>query len=254
MATIDPIRTKYFDLIEKVDYVANQLFYLGAALSFAVLLIDKNQCHGIYNLILIIFAITTVALFLIGLLTRLYLIPRAQDKRRQDFFSSACNVDLIHQRTEGYYNNDLEDPIKRIAAQILENSHFSKEIALRMLIRERIKIGVYAILWLVILLNRQTEMGVVLAASQAIFSEQLLAKWIRLEWFKIRCESIFEEVYKLFQSKPLIKKFNVMALESMARYETTKANAAITLSSKIFDQYNERLSNEWNSIKSTLKI
>jgi hypothetical protein len=184
----------------------------------------------------------------------LYLTPRAEDKRRQDFFSSACNVNLIHQQTDGYYNNDFKDPIKRMAAQVLENSLFSKEIALRMARRERIKVVVYALIWLVLLLNRRTDLGWIVAASQAIYSEQILSKLFRLEWLRIRFEKTFDDVFRLFQTKPSVAQFNAHALNALSMYETAKANAGITLSSTIFDDLNPTLSTEWDKVKACLKI
>ncbi len=119
---------------------------------------------------------------------------------------------------------------------------------------ERIKIAVYAIMWLIILQNRRTDIGWVVAASQAIFSEQILAKWLRLEWLRTRFEKTFEDVYKLFQTRPVIPVFTAQALDAFALYETAKANAAIVMSSKHFDKLNESLSVEWNAIKMRLNL
>ena len=209
---------------------------------------------NLYDALLIAFGVSVLALFVIGLTSRLYLTPRAEDKRRQDFFSSACGIDLIHQKTDGYYNNDFKDPIKRMAAQVLENSFFSKAIALRMAKWERTKIVVYAVLWLICLLYRRTDLGIVVAASQAVFSEQVLARWIRLEWLRMRFEKTFDDVYKLLQAQPSVGKFNAMTLDALSMYETAKSNAAITLSSRIFEELNRSLSAEWDSIKAALKI
>jgi len=223
-------------------------------LSIVSLLVEK-QAHPIaYDWVLIFFAVAVVTLFAIGLVSRLYLTPRAEDKRRQDFFSSACGVSLTHEKTDGYYNNDFTEPIKRMAAQVLENSHFSKAIALRMSRFERPKVAVYTLLWLVCLLHRQTDLGIVVAASQAVFSEQVVSKWLRLEWLRMRFEKTYDDVYRLFQSRLEAPKFNAMTLESLGMYETAKANSAITLSSRLFRQLNADLSVEWERIKAELKI
>lgn len=254
MSRSDPIRTRYYDAVELADKVSDKLFYANAVLSVASLLVEK-QAHPIaYDWILIFFALAVAALFAIGLVSRLYLTPRAEDKRRQDFFTSACGVSLTHEKTDGYYNNDFTEPIKRLAAQVLENSHFSKAVALRMARTERIKVIVYTVIWLTCVLNRQTDLGIVVAASQAVFSEQVVSKWLRLEWLRIRFEKTYDDVYRLFQSKPTAPNFNAMTLESLGVYETTKANAAITLSSKTFHQLNAELSAEWDQIKAGLKI
>lgn len=230
------------------------LFFINALLSFCTLLIDQEAQSQMYGVVLLLFGISVVAMFALGLILRLHLIPRAEDKRRQDFFSSACNVSLIHQQTDGYYNNDFKDPIKRIAAQVLENSLFSKEIALRMARRERVKVAMYALIWLVLLHNRRTDLGWIVVASQALFSEQIVSKWLRLEWLRVRFEKAFDDVYTLFQTRPSVAQFNAHALDALSMYETAKANAAVTLSSKIFDNLNAALSAEWEKVKTTLRM
>ncbi len=254
MSRSDPIRTNYFDAIQKAEKVTDWLFYLNALLSFCTLLVEQKTNRDAYDAILILFSISVVAMFAINMMLRLYLTPRAEDKRRQDFFSSACNVNLTHQQTDGYYNNDFKDPIKRMAAQVLENSFFSKEIVLRMARCERVKLAVYALIWLLLLLNRRSDLGWLVAASQAIFSEQILSKLFRLEWLRIRIEKTFDDVFRLFQTKPSVAQFNAHALEAFSMYETAKASAGITLSSRIFDDLNSTLSMEWDKVKATLKI
>jgi len=254
MSRSDPIRTNYFDAVQKAEKVTDWLFYLNALLSFCTLLVEQKTHPNVYDVVLLLFSISVVAMFALGMMLRLYLTPRAEDKRRQDFFSSACNVNLIHQQTDGYYNNDFKDPIKRMAAQVLENSLFSKEIALRMARRERVKVAVYALIWFVLLYNRRTDLGWIVAASQAIFSEQILSKLFRLEWLRIRFEKTFDDVFRLFQTKPSVAQFNAHALDALSMYETAKANAGITLSSTIFDDLNPTLSTEWDKVKATLKI
>lgn len=254
MSRSDPIRTNYFDAVQQADSVSNWLFYVNAVLSFCTLLVDQKSQPDAYNLLLLLFSISVIVMFALGLILRLYLTPRAEDKRRQDFFSSACNVSLIHQQTDGYYNNDFRTPIKRIAAQVLENSLFSKEIALRMARLERRKVAIYALIWMVLLLNHRTDLGWIVAASQAIFSEQILSKLLRLEWLRIRFEKTFDDVFRLFQTKPPVAQFNAHALDALSMYETAKANAAITLSSEIFDDLNPTLSVEWEKVKAALKI
>lgn len=254
MSRSDPIRARYYDAVELADKSSDWLFYVGATLSIVALLVEKQAHPIVYDWVLIFFAVAVVALFAIGLVSRLYLTPRAEDKRRQDFFSSACGVSLTHEKTDGYYNNDFAEPIKRMAAQVLENSHFSKAIALRMAKFERAKVAAYALIWLVCLLNRQTDLAIVVAASQAVFSEQVVSRWLRLEWLRMRFEKTYDDVYRLFHSRPAAPKFNAMALDSLGMYETAKANGAITLSSRVFHQLNAELSIEWERIKAELKI
>lgn len=254
MSKSDPIRTNYYNAVERADKASDVLFYLSAVLSIVSLFVEKATNPIAYDVVLTGFALSVVALFVIGLVSRLYWTPRAEDKRRQDFFSSACGVSLSHQRTDGYYNNDSTKPIERMAAQVLENSHFSKAIALRMARTERVKVVVYSGVWLICVLYRHADLGLVVAASQAVFSEQILSKWLRLEWLRIRFEKTYDDVHRMFQSKPATQGFKAMTLESLGMYETAKATAAITLSSKLFLKLNDELSAEWEQIKAALSI
>lgn len=254
MSRSDPIRTNYFVSVQAAEAVSDGLFYLNGALSIATLLVDQKKVPEIYDLILLSFCLCVVAMFTLGLFLKVYLTPRAEDKRRQDFFSSACAVNLTHQQTDGYYNNDFKEPIKRMAAQVLENSLFSKTIALKMARRERVKIIGYALIWSVLLHYRKTELGLIVVASQVLFSEQILSKWVRIEWLRIRCDRTFDDVYKLFLNQPSGAQFKAHALDAVTMYETSKASAGITLSSKIFDRLNDEISAEWDRVKVTLKI
>jgi hypothetical protein len=250
----DPIRKRYYDSLELANKVSDVLFYCGAALSLVMPFLDKASHPILYSWGLILFGAVAVALFGLGLVVRLYLTPRAEDERRKDFLTSACGIDLAQETTVGYYNNDLSKPTERIAAQILENAYFTKSGALCLSRVERTKILLYFAAWLVCVLNRDVDLGWIVAASQALFSEQVVSKWIRLEWLRIRTERIFDSVYQLFQARPNVTTFNAMAFESFAKYESTKSNAAITLSTRIFEANNAKWTAEWEAIKVNLKI
>lgn len=253
MSKSDPIRKNYFGAVETFEIISDKLFFISALLSFVALFTETSN-PMLHDAVLLAFATSVFALFVVGLFLRLYLTPRAEDSRRHDFFSSACGVNLTHQQTDGYYNNNFSDPIKRMAAQVFENSHFSKAIARRMAIRERIKVGIYALVWILCLINRRSDIGLVVAASQAVFSEQIVSKFIRVEWLRMRFERTYEIMFQLFQSSPAKSPFTAIALDTMSMYETAKSNAAITLSSKLFDEMNSDLSMQWEQIKTALKI
>jgi len=255
MSRSDPIRTSYYDAVSTADTASDRLFYIAAALSLVFPFVEKTSHPIAYDWVQYFFAMAVVMLFGIGLIARLYLVPRAEDMRRQDFFSSAMGVSLTHHRTDGYYNNDLTDPSRRMAAQVLENSHFSKAIILRMLRVERTKTFVYLAVWLLCVVHRGTDLGWIVAATQAVFSEQLLSRWWRMEWLRMRCEETFGRVFSLFQAGGANPShFSATAMEAVASYESAKANAGIVLSSSLFNELNDELSTEWDCIKATLRI
>lgn len=254
MSRSDPIRKSHYDAVSTAETVSDWLFYIAVVLSLVFPFVEKATHPVAFDWILYLFALAVVLLFGIGLASRLYLVPRAEDMRRQDFFSNAMDVNLTHQRTDGYYNNDLRDPSRRMAAQVLENSHFSKSIILRMLRIERTKTFVYLAIWLLCVIYRGADLGWIVAATQAVFGEQILSKWWRMEWLRMRCEDIFGKVFSLFQAETDPLHFSARAMEAVTAYESAKANAGVVLSSKVFNKLNDELSTEWDSIKATLHI
>ncbi len=192
---IDPIREEYFGPLETADKWAEFLFYLSAALSLVVPLVEKSSHPTAYNVFQALFVLAVAGVCVSGIATRLYFAPRAQVRRYQDFLSHAYGVALTHDQSIGYYNNDSEvgDSSRRIAAQTLENSFYSKDTSLRMARVERLKLLVYTILFTIVILNRNTDMGIIAIATQIVFSEQLLSYWFRMEWFR-RAQGVREDV------------------------------------------------------------
>lgn len=254
MSRSDPIRVNYYNALERAENIANGLFYFGAVISIASIFVTKERFPDLYGVIMVAFAVTVLSIFIVGVSVRLYFFPRAEDNRRREFFGKAYNVSLIHEKTDGYYNNDQIEPVRRIAAQILENSWFSKSIALRILRLERAKVVIYFMAWFVCIYWRSADFGLILAVSQAVFSEQVIAKYIRLEWLRSRCEDTYDRTRNLFTSCASDTSFNAMAMDLCSFYETSKSNAAITFPSSTFMKMNHSLSEEWERIRLDLNI
>lgn len=249
----DPIRTRYFDPLERAEVVMDLAFYAAAALSILVLLIDRQAHPALYTWAQIGFLVAAILGFLLALAVRVYFHPRAQDVRFADFLSCGYSVRLIPERTEQYYNTDADDPVRRIACQALENSLFTKEITLRMCWKERALIGTYVALWLVALFNRSTDLDAIVWASQIVFSEQLFSRWIRLEWLRGRSEAVFDSLYQLLQTdRARGTSFDARVMQQIVKYENTKSIAAVTLSSRVFAKVNPALSQRWNDIRREL--
>ena len=249
---LDPIQKKYFTPLERADSLGDWLFGGAVALSIIAVVIDKADFPRGYNLTQGAFVLLVLSLFIVGQISRLYFAPRAEDKRREEFLSNALNVNLTHERTIGYYNNNESDPTRKVGLNILENTHFTKAIALEMVKRERLVSGIYLATWLFLMLNRDTDLGLISAAAQAVFSEQIISRWLRLEWLRIRSENIFRELHRAFLSNPAQHVLGAQILEAFSTYEATKSSASIVLSTNIFDRLNPSLTQEWEDIKASL--
>lgn len=251
---IDPIRDRYFKPLELAEQGSEAFFYVAAVLSFATLLVDKTVYPAGYSIIQVLFVVSVIAVFFLGLGIRLYWTPRAEDQRRLDLLSNANGVPLTHEKTIGYYNNDQTTSTKRLGVATMENSHFSRAIALEMAKKERLKVCAYIASFIIVALYRNTDLAIAAASAQAVFSEQIVSRWLRLEWLRMRCDETYKKLYSIFQDAPNKNTTNAKVLECFAFYETGKANAGIMLSSRVFERLNPSLSAEWETIKATLKI
>lgn len=253
---VDPIRARYYRPLELAEACSDWLFWIVAVLSVSALAIERASQPKVYDLVQGGFVLGVLALFFLGQGVRLYWTPRAEDKRRQDLLSNSFSVAITHEQTNGYYNNEQTNPLRRLCASLLENSFFSKSIALKMAHRERVRMAFYTTVWITALLNRSTDLALGAAMAQAVFSEQIIAKWIRLEWLRMRFERVYEGLYRLIQTTTNFNKdeFRVRVLEAFGEYETSKGYGGITLSTKVFERLNPSLSIEWSNIRNTLKI
>lgn len=253
---IDPIRKRYYRPLEIAESSSDWLFLLVAALSILALAVERTTYPRLYDLVQGAFVVGVLALFFLGLGIRLYWTPRADDKRRQDLLSNSFAVALTHEQTSGYYNNDQTNPLRRLCESLLENSFFSKNVTLKMAHGERIRVAVYAVIWIVALLNRATDLALAAAMAQAIFSEQIISRWVRLEWLRMRFERVYEHLYRLVQTTTNFNKeeFRVRVMEAFGEYETGKGYGGITLSARIFERNNPSLSLEWAEIRKALNI
>jgi hypothetical protein len=139
----------------------------------------------------------------------------------------------------------------RIAAQVLENSFYSRDTAASMASEERIKIAIYALVWIIAVLNRSTDLGAIGVAAQIVFSEQIISRWLRVEWLRFKCEALFEALFQLIKSRSALE---VASVKVLGEYEVVKATAAITLSTRLFERNEERTTREWEEIRRTLGI
>jgi len=223
-------------------------------LSFAALLVDKKNTLILYDLVQGAFILAVIAVFVIGLAIKLYLTPRAEDMRRKDLLSKAFGVPLTHEQSIGYYNNEQTQPIRFLGVAYMENSFFSKAVLLKMARRERAKVAIYVVGFLVAVLNRNTDLAFAATAAVAVFSEQIVSRWLRLEWLRSRCEATYDSLYSLFQTSPASAALQAKVLEAATFYETSKANGGIAFSEGIFFELKPMLSDEWEQVKRTLKL
>jgi hypothetical protein len=256
MSEIDTVGSKFYKPLQTSEKIGDFLFWIISTLSIAVLFIDKVTHAFLLDTLKIALIVLTIAFFLQGQIHKLYFFPRAEDRRRQDLLSNSFGVTLIHEGTVGYYNNDQINSMKRLAASVMESAFFTSEISRAMLVGQRAKTLGYLAIYVIALLNRSTDLELLAVAAQALFGGEIIAKWLRMEWLRMRSEQTFDNLNRLFNSRPAFTRSAAQseALNLFSFYETAKSTAAILLSSKIFHKKNVKLTQEWEKIRSSVGL
>jgi hypothetical protein len=155
---------------------------------------------------------------------------------------------MVDDPSVGYYNNNETEPVRRLNAAIMENAFFGKTIIMAMLPTERVVAGGYAIIWVLALLYRSTNLALVAVVAQGLLSEQVLSRWLRIEFLHGRLERAYRTAYDLATIKIPADQLHVRTIENLALYEAWKAEAGISLSTHIFKRLNPKLSAEWERV------
>jgi len=254
MTKVDPIRENFFKPYEQAEAISGILFYGAAVVSFSTLFLSKQAYPSVGEALQVVALLAAIALFVLGLAIRLYLMPRAEDQRLSDFFGQGFNVDLGGERTQGYYNNDLHQPMRRLAAQVLENALFSRAITRRMSHGERWRAGICVLLLIICIAFKRSEYDLMIATTQIVLSEHILSKFIRLEWLRCKCEDAYRCAWDLLSSPPPEPVFSARVLAAIGAYEAAKANAGVLFDSKVFNALGSTLEEEWGTVRTRLGI
>ncbi|MBY5502348.1 hypothetical protein HFO82_27540 [Rhizobium leguminosarum] len=256
MARRDPVGPEFYIPLGTAEKVSTSAFYLAAVLSIGVLLIDRSSQPQLYSVVQATFAVSVVAFFISSIVIRTYFAVRAHSNRVADFVSNAFSVPLVASPSEGYYNTTATEPFLRMGASVLENTLFTKSILKRMLRFERGRMCLYVFAWLGAAFNRSTDLEILAVVAQVLFSEELVSRWIRMEWLRSRVERLYDDLYALLQSTTNFesKEFRARVIEGLIRYETSKAQAGLSLSTRLFKKLDADLSRQWSALANQLGI
>ena len=241
----DPLGQEFYAPLVRAEKTADVLFFTAGALSLAALFVTPHD--GIlFRLVGVAFPLSVMALFIVTHAVRLYFFPRAQRGRLRDFLSHAYGKPLQPKQSVAYYNNSATTPPARILAQTLESVFFTKSILLKMCSWERALVVGYFAIWSIAVLNRTTDLALIGVIAQLVFSEQIVSRYLRVEWLRSKCEALYEQVFNLIQGTGTT---GPAPIEFFTWYETVKATAGVSISGRLFEQNRERLNKEWEDIR-----
>lgn len=248
---------------KRCDTVCGWLFYVLVAISISILFSDaikaadwKGYGDEFAIALKTAFLVLTITLFILFVVSKLFLIPCAERVRRKQLLTNAFGATITPEATVSYYNNGFPPSTQRLAANVMENALFGKEVSRKMLPLVRAKTVVYLIIWFVILVVRQSSLELVLWISQIVFSVDILAYWLSLELLRWRHARVYDDLYQHFLHNHGEENAagKATVLDLFATYESTKAVVGVLLDSKIFFRENAAISKKWEDLREKLSI
>lgn len=265
MADKDTVGDKYYSSVNVSNALGGFAFWVGIPISFLIFFKDSLWTSSIigprYASLLVeilqpLFLVITVFLFFQGMFHRLYFLPRAEDARRANILSDSFGVPISDDETIGYYNNSLSEPVPRLAANCMESAFFTKELTRRMLVRSRWFSSIYLLGYMFLLATRSVDLAVVDLLAGFVFSEFVLARWLRLEFLHRRSEVVYEKFRELFawNSASRDNLWVARAINTFTLYEASKSIAAVSIPRSLFSKMNPSLSGEWETVRVKLGV
>lgn len=244
----------YFKRVTLVSTISSVLFWLSVICSFAVFFLSNNQ--SINNLVNVLFILVTFLYFIVSNWLSIFLLREAQNKRRIHLLSDSLGIKLDDEETNLYYNNSHFPSIIRLGLNVFENSLFTLRVTEQMVKWERLKVLFYIVIWLLLILLRNTNLNFLAIVAQTLFTTGLLVSLIKLEVLRHSCGQIFNEFRQVFLANGLRvnKKAKSIILSLVFRYETTVASMGIHLTSQIFHRINPSVSEEWETVKRNINL
>jgi len=234
------------------DRVSTIIFWVVAALSALLLLVESPLVNRIVEPILIVAGISGIgAAFLTSVLQ-----TRGNGLLRESQLSTSLGASTGDSIKPDYYNNQLPNSLARLAATTLENTLHTLRVLSRMLRRERTITSVYLILFVLLMAYRWTSLPWLLLLTQTLFSTEVALRWFRMERLNFRTNQVHNRLRQFFQQGGKTRTPNgiAIALAAFTDYECAKDEAALPLDSKVFHKLNRSVSTEWDQMRRKLNI
>jgi hypothetical protein len=235
---------KLYNRVNISEKIANGVFFINLIVSAITIFEFKYQ--DLFFIINIIFSITYVVL---SNVIDIYFKNRAENERRKSFIKESFNVNLTKRKTYKYYNNDEQESLRKMGVNCFENLFFTKYIAKKMLITESIKVFIIVLLYIILLIQVE-NLELLVLITQTVFSSEYFFKYIKFLYFKVHVTRIYQKLFDIFVTTHAEddKVTRIKILDAAMDYECLKFYCKISLSSRIYNKYNNKLNKEWDEL------
>lgn len=255
--------------VEKYRKMASVVFYIGVALSLLAALKEYTVFHRVLFdhpatsqwISTLINAVTILSLIIYPILDAYIeygLAPAAEDKRRDDFLDNAFGSRFSEKNSIGYYTNEAINPgFYKAAVNLFENSFFTYRVTDAMLVKKIIPVVLVLGIVVLLAIPGWGQQPLALPVLQLFFSSAIIIDFIKFWLLRSHTKKNYERWRDLFRTAVITKNSASQTPEILRYwllYETTLARLQMGLDSKIFNDLNSQLSQEWEMTKSKLNI
>ena len=245
MAKYSP-QTNYFETSQKISKIYDILYWIIFVLS---ILITVFKINGIIDYIGVL-SIVLLAI-LEGVAQDFKL--RAEKVRRKDFIDNSFGTSFVHDSSDEYYDNDeIEFGMKKTVVNLFENSFFSFNVSNAMF-KKCLPINLVLFIGIILLsVYGFSRNQFAIPILQLFLSRYFLLDIINTYRFRNQVENIFDELKVIcneFCKDRKLSASEIKFLKTIIEYEVLIAESNIRLDSKIFNQMNQQLTNEWKNMK-----
>lgn len=242
---------KIIDLLKGVEKKIFWLIFILSATSIAIQNIYFSlEIKDIINNINII---CIGLFFIIEIIVDYILIPQADSKRRDDFIDNAFGSKFSPIPSKGYYDTEgIEKGLYKASCNLFENCFFSYSLVKAMTIKKTIIPSVTILFLAIFAYYGFKQVPIALTILQTFLSATIFGDLIRHFILLTRLSKINDDWIILFQNENLINqihKYQPHIYRLWLQYETLHSRIPAGISNELFNKHNERLTQDWNSLK-----
>lgn len=185
---------------------------------------------------------------------------KGEEVRRKGFFDNSFQTRFNEVSSEQYYDTDeVSYGVYKMAVNLFENSLYTREIVGKM----KKKVGIINLVFFAIVvafaLYGIARANFAIPIVQLFLSKECILNWYDINVYYNRVDNIFEELKHLFDQRLRNTKESIEAntaeiIKLYVEYETNIADEKILLDSKIYNEVNDRLMQEWEDMKIRYEI